>query len=145
MSVSGKDRILMSISNVDYIFKHQEEIEDTFHELLVLNIDIIDALENLTSTPYVVYMPDNGLDKICDVLKRETVRGIAGAFINDPANDIMDLKTTLSERGILVDNFTPDLKWEDLKLNSDGMVPVIVQDYKNEEVLMLAYMNEGSV
>ena len=36
----GKDRILMSISNVDYIFKHQEEIEDTFHELLVLNIDI---------------------------------------------------------------------------------------------------------
>ena len=138
----GKDRILMSISNVDYIFKHQEEIEDTFHELLVLNIDIIDALENLTSTPYVVYMPDNGLDKICDVLKRETVRGIAGAFINDPANDIMDLKTTLSERGILVDNFTPDLKWEDLKLNSDGMVPVIVQDYKNEEVLMLAYMNE---
>ena len=128
--------------NVDYIFKHQEEIEDTFHELLVLNIDIIDALENLTSTPYVVCMPDNDLDKICDVLKRETVRGIAGAFINDPANDIMDLKTTLSERGILVDNFTPDLKWEDLKLNSDGMVPVIVQDYKNEEVLMLAYMNE---
>ena len=45
----GKDKILVSISNVDYIFKHQEEIEDTFHELLVLNIDIIDALENLTS------------------------------------------------------------------------------------------------
>ena len=33
-------------------------------------------------------------------------------------------------------------KWEDLKKNSDGMVPVVVQDYKTEEVLMVAYMNE---
>lgn len=80
----GKDKILLSISNVDYIFKHQEEIEDTFHELLVLNIDIIDALENLTSTPYVVYMPQFDMDKIIDVMKRETLRGIAGEFINDP-------------------------------------------------------------
>ena len=132
----------MSISNVDYIFKHQEEIEDTFHELLVLNIDIIDALENLTSTPYVVYMPQFDMVKIIDVMKRETLRGIAGEFINDPENDIMALKTKLSDGGILVDNFTPDLKWSDLKLNSDGMVPVIVQDYRNEQVLMLAYMNE---
>ena len=138
----GKDKILLSISNVDYIFKHQEEIEDTFHELLVLNIDIIDALENLTSTPYVVYMPQFDMDKIIDVMKRETLRGIAGEFINDPQNDIMALKTKLSDGGILVDNFTPDLKWSDLKLNSDGMVPVIVQDYRNEQVLMLAYMNE---
>jgi phosphoribosyl-ATP pyrophosphohydrolase/phosphoribosyl-AMP cyclohydrolase len=41
-----------------------------------------------------------------------------------------------------MDNFAPDLKWSDLKLNSDGMVPVIVQDYRTDEVLMLAYMNE---
>ena len=33
-------------------------------------------------------------------------------------------------------------KWEELKKNSDGMVPVVVQDYKNDEVLMVAYMNE---
>lgn len=34
------------------------------------------------------------------------------------------------------------LTWADFKLNSDGMVPVIVQDYETGEVLMLAYMNE---
>ena len=34
------------------------------------------------------------------------------------------------------------MSWSDFKLNSDGMVPVIVQDYKTDEVLMLAYMNE---
>ena len=34
--------------------------------------------------------------------------------------------------------------WADFKLNSDGMVPVIAQDYETGEVLMLAYMNEVS-
>jgi phosphoribosyl-ATP pyrophosphohydrolase/phosphoribosyl-AMP cyclohydrolase len=54
----------------------------------------------------------------------------------------MKLKSRLSHEGIKMDNFAPDLKWSDLKLNSDGMVPVIVQDYRTDEVLMLAYMNE---
>ena len=34
------------------------------------------------------------------------------------------------------------ISWAKFKLNSDGLVPVIVQDYKTDEVLMLAYMNE---
>jgi len=34
--------------------------------------------------------------------------------------------------------------WDELKKNSDGMVPVVVQDYKTNEVLMVAYMNEES-
>ena len=35
--------------------------------------------------------------------------------------------------------------WSDFKLNSDGMVPVIAQDYQTNEVLMLAYMNRESM
>lgn len=38
----------------------------------------------------------------------------------------------------------PKFSWSDMKLNSDGMVPVIVQDVKTDAVLMLAYMNEES-
>ena len=37
---------------------------------------------------------------------------------------------------------TVSLRWEDLKKSSDGLVPVIVTDYENQEVLMLAYMNQ---
>lgn len=33
-------------------------------------------------------------------------------------------------------------QFKDLKLNQDGMIPVIVQDYENQDVLMLAYMNQ---
>lgn len=138
----GKDRVLLSVSNVDFIFKHQKAIEDTFHELLVLDMDVIDALENLTTTPYVVQFPEYDFEKMVDILSRSTVRGIAGDFINDTSTDIMKLKADFSKRGIKMDNFAPNLLWSDLKLNSEGMVPVIVQDYKTDEVLMLAYMNE---
>lgn len=34
------------------------------------------------------------------------------------------------------------MNFEEFKLNSDGMIPVIVQDYETNEVLMLAYMNK---
>jgi phosphoribosyl-AMP cyclohydrolase len=32
-----------------------------------------------------------------------------------------------------------------LKFNKDGLIPVIVQDYKTKDVLMLAYMNIDSL
>lgn len=138
----GKDRILVSINNVDFLFKNQKIIEDTFHEVLVLNPSILDALENLTNIPYVVNVPQYNYEEIVGLLKREKIRGIAGPFINMIDTDIMKLKSELSREGIRMDNFAPDLHWSDLKLNSDGMVPVIVQDYRTDEVLMLAYMNE---
>ena len=70
------------------------------------------------------------------------VRGIYGKFINEPTTDVMKMKSKLSAAGIKMDNFEAALKWNDLKKNSDGLVPVIVQDYRTDEVLMLAYMNE---
>lgn len=138
----GKERILVSVENVDFVFKHQKEMSNYFHELLVLNTKVLEAIENLTDVPYVVYFDECDYEKIIEVLKRQNTRGIAGSFINDPDTDVMEIKSQLSTAGIKMDNFEPALKWEDLKTNSDGLVPVIVQDYRTDEVLMLAYMNE---
>ena len=138
----GKDRILVSVANLDFVFKHQNVMDENFHELLVLNPDIIDSIENTTDVPHVIYMQEYDEEQILTILKRKNVRGIAGDFINDPKTDIMKLKSELSGKGIKMDNFEPALKWADFKKNSDGMVPVIVQDYRTDEVLMLAYMNE---
>jgi len=138
----GKDRILVSVENVDFVFKHQEEMHENFHELLVLNTNVLDAIENITDVPYVVFFDSCDYKKIIEVLERENTRGIAGSFINAPETDIMELKSQLSSAGIKMDNFDPALRWDELKKNSEGMVPVIVQDYRTGEVLMLAYMNE---
>ena len=80
--------------------------------------------------------------RILSILSRKNVRGIAGSLINNPKTDIMEMNPSCLPSGIKMDNFEPALKWSDLKKNSDGMVPVIVQDYRTDEVLMLAYMNE---
>lgn len=52
------------------------------------------------------------------------------------------LKHQLAAQGVPVFAFTANYQWADFKLNSDGLLPVIVQDYRTNEVLMLAYMNE---
>ena len=36
------------------------------------------------------------------------------------------------------------LEWSELKKNADGLIPCIVQDAENGEVLMMAWMNEES-
>lgn len=36
----------------------------------------------------------------------------------------------------------PHDMWAKMKKNSDGLVPAITQDFENNDVLMMAYMNE---
>jgi phosphoribosyl-AMP cyclohydrolase len=52
------------------------------------------------------------------------------------------IKLKLQEMGLTVKALNPAYQWADFKQNSDGMVPVVVQDDDNEQVLMVAYMNE---
>lgn len=140
----GKDRIVLSIHNVDFIFKHKSDIEETFHELYILDTKILDAIDNLSAIPYVVFAEECDYNEILSLLSRKNIRGVTGPFINNPKTDIMRLKSELSANGIIMDNFAPDLEWSSFKVGSDGLVPVIVQDYRTDEVLMLAYMNEDA-
>lgn len=56
--------------------------------------------------------------------------------------DYNAIKVSLSEKGYETVSFTSSIPFSKFKLNGDGLIPVIVQDYKTDEVLMLAYMNE---
>jgi phosphoribosyl-ATP pyrophosphohydrolase/phosphoribosyl-AMP cyclohydrolase len=48
----------------------------------------------------------------------------------------------LKIQGIAVETFESSIEFSEFKLNGDGLIPVITQDYRTGEVLMLAYMNE---
>ncbi len=56
--------------------------------------------------------------------------------------DIMKAKQALKFEGIAVNTLESKVSFSEFKKNADGLVPVIVQDYRSNEVLMLAYMNE---
>ena len=140
----GQEKILISINTLAFLFKNGSDLSSYVHELLIMNKDLVGGLENLTDVPYILLQDEKDVDAIAKVLSSEKIRGIYGAFINDTTTDVMSLKSILSERGILMDNFAPKLKWSDLKPNDQGLIPCIVQDYKTHEVLMMAYMNEES-
>lgn len=53
-----------------------------------------------------------------------------------------DLKIQCKNDGLPVKIYEPALNFSDLKSNNDGLVPVVVQDYQTNDVLMVAYMNE---
>ena len=141
----GANKMLVSLSTVDFLFKTKDFLQDNIHELLIMNTNLLEGLENITNIPYIVQVDDFDFDYILKLLKSDQIRGISGAFINDTNSDIMQIKSELSDAGIKMDNFEPKLSWSDLKPNTDGLVPAVVQDFQTGEVLMLAYMNEESL
>lgn len=56
--------------------------------------------------------------------------------------DFYAVKRKMKQKGIPVITYEPKISWEQFRLNSDGLMPVVVQDYRTEEVLMVAYMDE---
>lgn len=56
--------------------------------------------------------------------------------------DYVFIKNLLKNDGIPVKEYVATATFDEFKLNSDGMIPVIVQDYQTNEVLMMAYMNK---
>ena len=56
--------------------------------------------------------------------------------------EISAMKDILEENGVNIMKFRANYAFEDFKLNSDGHIPVVVQDDKTDEVLMVAYMDK---
>lgn len=59
-------------------------------------------------------------------------------------NEFTQIKQSLQAAGIPVQLFESVMPFSNFKLNSDGLIPVVTQDYKSGKVLMVAYMNEES-
>ncbi len=140
----GSQKMLVSLSTVDFLFKTKDFLPSNIHELLIMNTSLLEGLENITEIPYIAQVDEYDLDKVLKVLKSDQIRGISGQFINDTNFNIMQMKSELSDSGIKMDNFEPKLAWSDLKPDSNGLVPTVIQDFQTGEVLMLAYMNEES-
>lgn len=68
--------------------------------------------------------------------------GICEDAFQKAAFDFMALKHELKEEGIPMNTYEASLSFAELEVGSDGLLPVVVQDYKTQEVLMVAYMNQ---
>ncbi|MCH5255911.1 MAG: bifunctional phosphoribosyl-AMP cyclohydrolase/phosphoribosyl-ATP diphosphatase HisIE [Lachnospiraceae bacterium] len=138
----GKDKIVASISSAGEIVRNEELIENYVNELILVKEHGIKEAAAVSKFPMIVSVPEVSLDKILEMLSKDNICGISGNAINENAKELLAIKSLCQSNGIEVNTFEAKIPWNELKLNSDGHVPVIVQDYKTDEVLMLAYMNE---
>ena len=142
----GVDKIMLMLSDASQIERAPEfaqlgacaMILNPAEDLTVL--DLISALDD--KVPFLMVSDNDQADLLLAYLKADQVSGVIITIPEEANDSYADMKQALAAQAIPVDILKSSVSWSEFKTNADGLVPVIVQDYKTSEVLMLAYMNE---
>ncbi len=138
----GKEKMMASVSDAEQIYQHRSTLNEFISEIIVFSESEAKECIKASEIPVLVPMADVSLDKMMEILGKEEVSGVTGSLVNSNISEINALKALCNEAGIKTNGFDCAVAWEELVKNNDGLVPVVVQDYKTKEVLMVAYMNE---
>ena len=144
----GKEKIGICFSAYNQVNDKKADIEEyasAIFSIKELSNDEVSEIEkelSLSTPVYISPVDDSPISVTQLLLSCDRIGGIFGNYINSKAEKILDIKNECIDKGIKMCQLEPSFSWGQLKKNSDGMVPVIVQDYRTDQVLMLAYMNE---
>ena len=140
----GADRVGMVISEP----KLAADEFKLAKELNLTNIFVTGTIEKLPET-----VGDQKVIATCRYENKEgqkqlladaNVSAIALIYENETAAlpNIHAMKAALETDSVKFNLFRSSLPFASFKLNGDGLIPVIVQDFRTAEILMRAYMNE---
>ncbi|MBA4687076.1 MAG: bifunctional phosphoribosyl-AMP cyclohydrolase/phosphoribosyl-ATP diphosphatase HisIE [Candidatus Galacturonibacter soehngenii] len=138
----GKEKIAVCLDSKRQLTQNKELIEEYIDTIVTIHDLEMEEIVKDTKTPLIPLMDTIDLGKIIKALYHENVVGVGATLLNQQETDLIRVKSACKLAEIPVDLFESEMKWDDFKKNPEGMIPVIVQDYKTNEVLMLAYMNE---
>lgn len=138
----GKDKIVACVTEADSIVRNETLLQEYVDEIILVKETCLKEAIGVSSISMIASVPEVSLDKIMEILSCENICGISGYAINENAKELLAVKSLCQNNGIAVNTFEPAIRWEEFKKNTDGHVTVVVQDYKTDEVLMVAYMNE---
>lgn len=105
-------------------------------------IELVKKIRKEVGLPIVASTYSTVPSEIAAMLEATNAETIS--LYNLQQHDVMEIKQACKAKNIPVNLFESSLKFSEFKLNSEGLIPVIVQHYKTSEVLMMAYMNEES-
>lgn len=138
----GREKIWLSYNDPAILQKNAELVQKYVSGMILMNPHQIRETMEITELPFLVQINQIALNKLIEIFAYKGVSGVTGNTINENIKDILSLKELCMQNDIAVETLKAAYQWKDFKKNSDGMVPVVVQDYKTSEVLMVAYMNE---
>lgn len=99
-------------------------------------------IKEALDVPVMIDVDDASEEQLAKTISDSTVDAVL--YTGTEVVNMMQIKHFLSGKNIEVNTFESALDFDTFKLNSDGLIPCIVQDYKTQEVLMMAYMNKES-
>ncbi len=130
----GKDKVGVLVTKGEDVSEAASLVKDNDNEIIIA----VAGAE--TCFGKAVYVMNDFMSEA--VLKANMCKGIVSKDFAAADFDFMKLKDDLKAKGFEVNTFTTAIPFSEFKLNSDGLIPVVVQDYATDEVLMMAYMNE---
>lgn len=138
----GKEKIAVSLNDFDALFKHQHIIEDFTSEIVFMHRLDLNSVMNVTDVPCVIVTDTMEERELFKILKCPGVKGLSGKYVSRKEMDFVAFKEQCEEEDIQMTSFESMMEFSQFKTNEQGLIPVIVQHYKSQEVLMLAYMNQ---
>ena len=118
-------------------------------ELLLLHnnqvpnyIELVKEIKKVVPVPVIVSSYSTDAKELADIVEKTGAESIS--LYNLEQMDVMEIKQVFAKEHIEVNTFQSAVPFDEFKLNSEGLIPCIVQDYKTSEVLMMAYMNRES-
>lgn len=138
----GKEKIAVSLNDFDALFKRQRIIQECCSEIVFMHRLDLNSVMNVTDIPSVIVTDTMEEPELFKILKCPGIKGLSGRYISQPELDFNTFKEKCGIEGIKITSFESIMDFSEFKLNGDGLIPVVVQHYKTQEVLMLAYMNE---
>lgn len=138
----GKDKIAASIASADNLTINRQALEQYASELVLIDEHALKNCMGASSLPMITLLPEISLDKMLTILEKENVSAVSGNIVNENTKEIHAIKQICKEKGIKVHTFEAVMDFSEFKLDNNGLLPVVVQDYKTNQVLMVAYMNE---
>ncbi len=138
----GKEKIGATFIEKEEVLKDKATLKKYVGTLFSIKEQCLRETASESEIPIVAVLPEISLDKMLTILEHRNVCGLAGEIINKNIKEISSIKKIASERGVEVCVYEPPMSFDEFKVSDDGLIPVVVQDYVNDQVLMVAYMNK---
>ena len=147
---AGAKRAIINFSKYDSVEMMEdakmrfgkEKIQECCSEIIFMHRLDLNSVMNVTDIPSVIVTDTMEEPELFKILKCPGVKGLSGRYVSQPELDFADFKDRCGIEGIKITSFESIMDFSEFKVNPDGLIPVVVQHYKTQEVLMLAYMNE---
>lgn len=139
----GKNRIYMYFNDRAQLQKLPGMMKDGISGVII-DTDFISPEQFVCPEDFngeVILTCSGQQDKIRTCLGISSCTSVMLMQENDAAADFTALKNDLKKDGFQLHTLECSTGWESIKTGPDGLLPVVVQDYRNSDVLMVAYMN----